>query len=104
MYKHFFFSDASVKERQTGDNIVFRPQNVSALVLWTVEFKALVVWHAQMNKSFLSVDQGYCIFCFFVFCFCILLVFIDLTYLQELLQTKRLYTTSYMGVIVIYKR
>jgi len=48
-----------VKERQTGDNIVFRPQNVSALVLWTVEFKALLVWHAQMNKTFLPVDQGY---------------------------------------------
>ena len=31
--------------------------------------------------------------------FCILLVFIDLRYLQELLQTKRLYTTSYIGVI-----
>ena len=64
-----------MKERQTGDNIVFRPQNVSALVLWTVEFKALLVWHAQMNKSSLSVDQGYCIklscffFCFFVFVF-----------------------------------
>ena len=38
------------------------------------------------------------------FFFCILLVFIDLSYLQELLQTKRLYTTSYIGVIVIYKK
>ena len=32
------------------------------------------------------------------FFFCILLVFIGLSYLQELLQTKRLYTTSYIGV------
>ena len=36
--------------------------------------------------------------------FFILLVFIDLSYLQELLQTKRLYTTSYIGVKVIYKK
>ena len=40
----------------------------------------------------------------YLFIFCILLVFIDLSYLQELLQTKRLYTTSYIGVIVIYKK
>ena len=41
---------------------------------------------------------------FAVLFFCILLVFIDLSYLQELLQTKRLYTTIYIGVIVIYKK
>ena len=38
----------------------------------------------------------------FIF-FWILLVFIGLSYLQELLQTKRLYATSYIGVIYLQK-
>ena len=41
-------------------------------------------------------------FLFFFFLF--LLHFIDLSYLQQLLRTKRLYTTSYIGVTVIYKK
>ena len=38
------------------------------------------------------------IFFFFVFYWFLL------SYLQELLQTKRFYTTSYIGVIVIYQK
>ena len=52
----------------------------------------------EMDISTVNSGSGSDIF------FCILLVFIDLSYLQELLHTKRLYTTSYIGVIVIYKK
>lgn len=35
---HFFLCrDASVKERQTGENIVFRPQNVSGKRMYETE-------------------------------------------------------------------